>query len=157
MLGLLIGHASSSWYESTVKSRVRGLALGVTFLGLACAAPPKPTPAAQQLFRNARAVVEGRVVDRAGRPAAGLGVTAIPRGRDIEWSPAATTDSDGHFVLTLYAPAEYAFVLSRGGRSVITADPDDPCHVLVTVQPGDHRTGLELRFLEGAWNAAGSR
>jgi hypothetical protein len=122
--------------------------LGVVLLAIACASPPKTTPAARQLFSNARAVLEGRVVDRAGRPVAGLGVTAIPRGRDIEWSPAAKTDSAGRFVLTLFAPAEYAFFLSRGAKTVITPDPDDPLRVIVSLQPGERRSGVELRFLD---------
>jgi hypothetical protein len=141
----------SSWYESTVKSRARALVAVIVSLAFACASPPKATPAAQRLIGNARAVVEGRVVDRAGRPVAGLGVTAIPRGRDIEWSPVATTEPDGRFTLTLFAPAEYAFFLSRGARTVITAEPDDPCRVVVAVQPGERYTGLELRFLEEEW------
>jgi hypothetical protein len=129
------------------------LAIGIAPFAFACASAPKATPEAQRLFGNARAVVEGRVVDRAGMPVAGLGVTAIPRGRDIEWLPEATTDLDGHFTLTLFAPAEYAFFLSRGARTVITAEPDDPCRVVVDVKPGDRRTGLELRFLREEWKA----
>ena len=100
----------------------------------------------RQLFANPRAVVEGRVLDRSGRPVVGVAVTAIPRGRDIEWSPAATTDADGKFTLTLYAPADYAFFISRDGRTVITPDPDDPLRVVVSVQPGQRRTGVELTF-----------
>ena len=84
-------------------------------------------------------------------------MTAIPRGRDIEWSPAATTDSDGRFTLTLFAPAEYAFMLWRDGRTVITGDPDDPCRVVVAVQPGDHAAGLELHFLGDEWKEVGGR
>jgi hypothetical protein len=122
--------------------------LGLVGLTIACASPPKTTPGARELFSNARAVVEGHVVDRAGRPVAGLGVTAIPRGRDIEWSPAATTDSEGRFALTLFAPAEYAFFLSRGGKTVITSEPDDPLRVIVSLTPGERRSGVELRFLD---------
>lgn len=140
-----------------MKSRQRALLFVALPLAVACASPAKTTPAARQLFGNARAIVEGRVVDRAGRPVAGLGVTAIPRGRDIEWSPDATTDSDGRFTLTLFAPAEYAFLLWRDGRAVITGDPDDPCRVFVVVRPGDRRAGLELHFLEEEWKAVGGR
>ena len=120
----------------------------------ACATPPKPTPEALALARNPPASAEGRVVDREGRPVPGIAVTAIPRGRDIVWPAPATTDSDGRFVLTLYAPAEYAFFLSRDGRAVITSEPDDPCRVLVTVRPGEHRGGIVLVFLADAWKAA---
>ena len=119
-------------------------------LGLACASPPPPTSAALLLGGNARARVEGRVVDRGGRPVAGIRVEAIPRGRDIEWSPAATTDFDGRFALTLLAPADYAFLLSRGGRCVITTDPEDPVRVIVSLAPGQKRLELELHFLEEA-------
>jgi len=120
----------------------------------ACASPPRPTPEALELARNPRARAEGRVVDRAGQPVAGIGVTAIPRGRDIVWPASVTTDGDGRFVLTLYAPAEYAFFLSRDGRAVMTSEPDDPCRVLVEVRPGDHRGGIVLVFLADAWKAA---
>jgi hypothetical protein len=128
--------------------------LAAALLGAACASPPKPTPEALALAKNPPASAEGRVVDREGRPVAGIAVTAIPRGRDIVWPAPATTDSDGRFVLTLYAPAEYAFFLSRDGRAVITSEPDDPCRVLVTVRPGEHRGGIVLVFLADAWKAA---
>ena len=119
-------------------------------LALGCASPPPPTGAALLLESNARAQVEGRVVDRGGRPVGGVQVEAIPRGRDIEWSPAATTDADGRFVLTLRAPADYAFLLSRGGRSIITPDPEDPVRVVVSLQPGQRRLDVELHLLEEA-------
>ena len=128
--------------------------LAAALLGAACASPPKPTPEALALAKNPPASAEGRVVDREGRPVAGIAVTAIPRGRDNVWPAPATTDSDGRFVLTLYAPAEYAFFLSRDGRAVITSEPDDPCRVLVTVRPGEHRGGIVLVFLADAWKAA---
>lgn len=137
-----------------MKSRACALAVVIVSFAFACASPPKATPAARRLFSNGRAVVEGRVVDRAGRPVSGIGVAAIPRGRDIEWSPAATTDSDGFFKLTLFAPAEYAFLLSRAGKTVITEEPDDPSRTVVAVGPGDRRTGLQLHFLESQWKAA---
>ncbi|MGH9398869.1 MAG: carboxypeptidase-like regulatory domain-containing protein [Thermoanaerobaculia bacterium] len=125
----------------------RVLLPAVVALGLACASPPPPTSAALRLAGNARARVEGRVVDRGGRPVAGISVLAIPRGPDIEWSPSTTTDSDGRFVLMLLAPADYAFLLSRDGRSVITPDAEDPVRVIVSVRPGERRSELELHFL----------
>jgi Carboxypeptidase regulatory-like domain len=137
-----------------LKSAAPAWVLFAALLSAACASPPKPTPGALELARNPRAAAEGRVVDREGRPVAGIAVTAIPRGRDIVWPAPATTDSDGRFVLTLYAPAQYAFFLSRDGRAVITSEADDPCRVLVTVQPGERRDGIVLVFLADAWTAA---
>ena len=124
---------------------LRRLSLGLGLL-LSCASPPKTTPEARALFANARAVVEGQVLDRSDRPVSGISVTAIPRGRDIEWSPAATTGADGRFTLTLFAPAEYAFFLSQNGRALITPAADDPVRVIVSLQPGERRTGIVLRF-----------
>jgi hypothetical protein len=126
----------------------------VALLPGACASPPKPTEAALELSKNPPATVEGRVVDRAGNPVAGIGVTAIPRGRDILWSRPATSDASGHFVLTLPAPAEYVFYLSHDGRAVITSEPDDPCRVLVRVHSGERRAGVVLVFLADAWARA---
>lgn len=138
-----------------MKCRALALAFGIAPLAFGCASPPRPTPAARQLAGNPRAVVEGRVVNRAGRPVAGLAVTAIPRGRDIVWSPAATTGPDGSFSLTLFAPAGYAFFLTRDGRTVITPDADDPVRVVVVLQPGDRRTDVTLYFLDDEWTGEG--
>jgi len=128
--------------------------LAAALLAAACASPPKPTAEALELARNPRASAQGRVVDRAGNPVAGIAVTAIPRGRDIVWPMPATTDAEGRFLLTLYAPAEYAFFLSLDGRAVMTSEPDDPCRVLVGVRPGEHRDGIVLVFLADAWKTA---
>jgi carboxypeptidase family protein len=138
-----------------VKPQARACAfLAAALLCSACASPPKPTAEALELAKNPRASAEGRVVDREGHPVAGIAVTAIPRGRDIVWPAPATTDADGRFVLMLYAPATYVFFLSRDGRAVITSEPDDPCRVLVTVRPGEHRNGIVLVFLADAWSAS---
>jgi hypothetical protein len=134
-------------------TRVKTLAV-FALLFAACAAPPRPTPEALALAKNPPASAEGRVVDREGRPVAGITVTAIPRGRDIVWPAPATTDADGRFVLTLSAPATYLFFLSRDGRAVITSEPDDPCRVRVDVRPGEHRSGILLVFLADAWRAS---
>lgn len=137
------------------KVAARAAALvAVATICAACASPPKPTQEALELAKNPRAAAEGRVVDREGRPVADIAVTAIPRGRDIVWPASATTGADGRFVLTLYAPATYAFFLSRDGRAVITSEPDDPCRVLVTVRPGEHRGGIVLVFLAEAWSVS---
>jgi len=120
-------------------------------LGLGCASAPRPTAASVALAANARATVEGRVVDRQGQPVPGIAVYALPRGKDIGWSPPAITDPDGRFRLPVYAPASYGFLLRQSGRTVVTADAGDPARVLLTVSPGEKRTGIELLFLEEAW------
>jgi hypothetical protein len=122
-------------------------ALAIVLSALACVSSPRPTAAADALKSNARANVEGRVVDIEGRPVAGLSVEAIPRGKDILWAPPATTDSAGRFALELFAPAEYGFVLHEGDTAVVTDDPRDPSKVHVAVRPGERRSGVQLLFL----------
>ena len=117
----------------------------------ACATPPRPTETSLALAKNTRAEIEGRVVDRRGVPVAGIGVEGLPRGKDIPWSPGATTDRDGRFRLMVFAPAEYAFVLGWNGRSVVTPDPDDPARLRIAVNPGERREGIELVFLREEW------
>ena len=123
------------------------LLVPIVLSAFACVSPPRPTAAARALEANARAIVEGRVVDTEGRPVPGLRVEAIPRGKDIPWAPPATTDSAGRFTLELFAPAEYGFVLTNGNRTTVTDDPRDPSHVHVAVRPGERRKGVELLFL----------
>lgn len=131
----------------------RGIALaaGSILLGFACVSPPRPTQGALQLSANEPAVVEGRVTDRAGQPVAGIQVEGLPRGKDIEWSRPATTDSQGRFRLSLFAPASYGFVLSWKGMKVVTAEADDPARLEILVQPGEHKEGVELHFLRKVW------
>ena len=117
----------------------------------ACATPPRPTEASLRLPKNARALLEGRVVDRGGVPIPGIRVEALPRGRDIPWSEPATTDDGGRFRLTVFAPAEYGFVLTFGGRTIVTPEKDDPARLSVAVLPGDRRTEIELIFLREEW------
>jgi hypothetical protein len=119
----------------------------------ACATPPRPTAASLALAANERAVVEGRVIDRQSRPVAAIEVRALPRGKDIGWSPGALTDPEGRFRLSLLAPAEYGFLLTWNGRTVVTPDRDDPAHLDVAVRPGERRTGVELVFLREEWEA----
>lgn len=114
---------------------------------ISCVSAPPPTAGAVRLTRNPRAWVEGRVLDVEGRPVAGIRVEALPRGADILWSAGCTTDQDGRFRLELFAPADYGFVLSKDGITVVTADPRDPAHEHVAVTPGERRGGVELRFL----------
>ena len=103
------------------------------------------------LEKNARAIVEGRVTDRLGRAVAAIRVQALPRGEGVGWSSPAVTDSDGRFRLSLVAPAEYGFLLSWRGRTVITPDRDDPARLNVAVKPGESRSGIELLFLREEW------
>ncbi len=118
----------------------------------ACATAPRPAPASLALAGNERAVVEGRVTDGQGRAVAGIGVTGLPRGRDAGWSPAAVTDSNGRFRLVLIAPAEYGFLLTWRGRTVITPGEDDPSRLRIPVAPGTRREGIEIHLLRDAWD-----
>jgi hypothetical protein len=116
-------------------------------LGVACVSAPPPTAGMRAVAGNPPARVEGRVVDAQGRPVPNLYVEGIPRGKDIPWSPGATTDSDGRFILFLAAPGSYGFVLTEGDRTVVTDDPHDPSRVVIEVRPGQRRDGIELVFL----------
>jgi hypothetical protein len=120
-------------------------------VGGACATPPRPTAASLALAANERAVVEGRVAERDGLPVAGIQVQALPRGKDVGWSPPAVTDSQGRFRLTVIAPAEYGFLVVWQDRTVITPEKDDPARLRVAVSPGERRAGIELLFLREAW------
>lgn len=92
-------------------------------------------------------------MDRQGLPVSGISVYALPRGKDIGWSPPAVTDSEGRFRLSLFAPAEYGFLLRWKGRTVMTLDRDDPARQVLAVGPGEHRDGIEILFLRDAWSA----
>jgi hypothetical protein len=120
----------------------------------ACASPPRPRDAALRIAKNPPAVVEGRVTDRSGRPAAGIGVRGIPRGQDIPWSAPAITDCDGRFRLSVPAPAAYAFLLYWKDTAVLTPDSDDPSNVAVPVQPGQTVSGVAIVFDDDAWRRA---
>jgi hypothetical protein len=134
-----------------------GVAIFVALSALvACAAPPKPTAAAKRIAQNPPATIEGRVTDPFGKPVAGIGVRGIPRGEDIPWWPAATTDCDGRFRVRVAAPAAYAFLLSWNGVGVMTSSPDDPAMIAVPVQPGGAVGGVQLVFDASAWRTAGA-
>jgi len=119
----------------------------------ACATPPKVTATTRRIEANPRAVVEGRVRDLDGRPAAGIGVRGIPRGAAIPWAPPVPTACDGTFRLSLPAPGSYGFLLMWNGEGVVTSDPRDPALVEVAVAPGQTVTGIELLFLGDEWRA----
>jgi hypothetical protein len=123
----------------------------LAILSFGCAAAPRPTAASVALARNPRATIEGRLLDRNGRPVAGSGVQALPRGRDIGWSPGAVTDPEGRFRLSVFAPAEYGFLLSWHGRTVVTPEAQDPARLSVRVAPGERREGVALVFLQNSW------
>lgn len=123
-------------------------ALIVLPLCASCLTAPRPTAEALRREQNERATVEGTVRDAAGRPAPGILVTGMPREADVRWSSPAETDGNGRFRLSLIAPGEYGFLLSRDGTTVITADPRDPCRLRVALRPGEARSGLELLFLQ---------
>ena len=129
----------------------RSTAFLCALLSFACVTPPRPAPETVALASNARAIVEGRVTDREGHPVAAIGVQGLPRGKDAGWSAAAVTDSEGRFRLSLVAPAEYGFLLSWRGRTVITPEDADPARLRIAVQPGQRREGITLLFLRDAW------
>ena len=125
--------------------------------GVRCASAPRPTPLSRQIRANPPAVAEGRVTDEDGHPVAGIGVRGIPRGKDIPWFPAVTTDADGRFRLPLAAPASYGFLLVWKGEVVITPDARDPARLDVPLRPGEIHPGLDLLFLRTAWQRATAR
>lgn len=126
----------------------------MTLALVACATPPKPTAAAKRIAQNPPATIEGRVTDPDGKPVAGIGVRGIPRGEDIPWWPAATTDCDGRFRLKVAAPAAYAFLLSWKSVAVMTPEADDPSTTAVPVRPGSAVDGVHLVFDAAAWRKA---
>lgn len=126
-------------------------ALLLGLLSLACATPPRASPASLALEGNVRATIEGRVLDRQGRAVAAIRVQALPRGKDVGWSAPAVTDPEGRFRLSVVAPAEYGFLLTWRGRTVVTPDEDDPARLRIAVSPGASRDGIRLLFLREEW------
>jgi hypothetical protein len=144
------GPAIGSPFE-VVNLDLRIPVLLVLAAAVSCATSPEPPPGARVYERNARAIVEGRVLDAASLPVAGIGVRAVPRSAEVPWAPWTETDADGRFHLVVYAPASYAFLLRRGSRSIVTSDPRDPVRLVVEVAPGESRGGVDLVFLEAEW------
>lgn len=106
--------------------------------------PPRPTAETVRRSANPPAVVEGIVRDAAGLPMRGVTVRGLPREKDLAWSPASVTDRDGRFRLVLAAPGEYGFLVSSGGITVVTPREDDPSRTVVSLRPGERRTGIAL-------------
>src|SRR5260370_41407327 len=130
---------------------MRCIFLSAAAFASACVSAPPPTAGMRETAKNPPARVEGSVTDTEGRPVANLFVEGIPRGKEIPWSPGATTDGEGRFTLSLAAPGVYGFVLTKEDRTVVTDDPRDPSRVVVELMPGDRRVGIELVFLREEW------
>ena len=128
--------------------------LAIAFAASGCVTAPRPTAEAVRRSANAKAVVEGRVSDGAGRPVSGVAVWGLPRDKDLGWSSPAVTDAAGRFRLSLVAPGDYGFLLGWRGISVVTASPDDPSRFPLTVRPGDRKSGVTLVFRREAWDRA---
>jgi hypothetical protein len=138
-----------------VRCEKRGLKplgwLAGLLVAAACASKP-PIPGRAQLVRNPRAEVSGVVLDSATQlPVAGIRVWAIPHAKAVPWPSAATTDGNGRFRLTVYAPADYSFMFETGGRTVITSRGKDASLHMIHVTPGDAIEGLRLFFFRDAF------
>jgi hypothetical protein len=159
-MDLVAGHKISpevifARFRRAPRARIAAqLVAPLAFAAWSCAAAPAPTAASVAIRKNPRATIEGRVVDPAGVPVAGISVYGLPHSRDIPWPPPAVTDSGGRFHLVVFAPAEYAFLLRSEGRSVVTPLPEDPARLAIRVEPGQRREGVELVFLREAWKDA---
>jgi hypothetical protein len=111
-----------------------------------------PIPGRAQLIRNPRAEISGVVLDSVTRlPEARLRVWAIPHSKAVPWPDAATTDDEGRFRLTVYAPADYSFMFERGGRTVITSRPGDASLQILHVAPGQRIDNVRLIFFRDAF------
>lgn len=131
--------------------RIRVVFCAIGTAAVACATAPRPTPESLRIGANTPAIVEGHVRDLDGHPVAGITVRGIPRGRDIPWSPAATTQCDGSFRLRLAAPGSYSFLLGWKEIAVMTPAPEDPGRRLVDLTAGEKRAGIDLQFLGPEW------
>ena len=140
---------------ATDRARTGGrLVAALAIVASGCVTPPRPTDEAIRRAANVPAVVAGRVTDPRGRPVSGLAVWGLPRDKDLGWSAPAVTDGDGRFRLSLVAPGSYGFLVSWRGITVVTARADDPARVLVTVRPGDRKSGVTIVFRREDWDRA---
>lgn len=120
----------------------------------ACVTPPRPTDEAVRRSVNPPAFVEGRVSDPEGRPVSGVAVWGLPRDKDLGWSEPSVTDSAGRFRLSLVAPGAYGFLIGWKGITIVTPRADDPSRTLVSVAPGDRKSGVALVFRREEWDRA---
>jgi hypothetical protein len=132
----------------------RGAAAALLLAAGACVSAPRPTDEAIRRSANPPADVEGRVVDPQGRPVSGVAVWGLPRDKDLGWSIPAVTDAAGRFRLTLVTPGSYGFLLSWKGITIVTPRADDPSRTLVSVGPGDRKSGVALVFRRENWDRA---
>jgi len=132
----------------------RGAAAALVLAAGACVSAPRPTDEAIRRSANPPADVEGRVVDPEGRPVSGVAVWGLPRDKDLGWSKPAVTDAAGRFRLTLVAPGSYGFLLSWKGITIVTPRADDPSRALVSIGPGDRKSGVVLVFRREDWDRA---
>ena len=70
----------------------------------------------------------------------------LPRNENLLWSDAAVTDREGRFRLSVAAPGDYGFLVTSGPITVVTPRPDDPSRTVVSLRPGERRTGVVLVF-----------
>ena len=70
----------------------------------------------------------------------------LPRNENLLWSDAAVTDREGRFRLAVAAPGEYGFLVTSGAITVVTPRPDDPSRTVISLRPGERRTGIDLVF-----------
>jgi hypothetical protein len=120
----------------------------------ACVTAPRPTDEAVRRSANPPAVVEGRVSDPEGRPVSGVAVWGLPRDKDLGWSDPSVTDGAGRFRLSLVTPGAYGFLTAWKGITIVTPRADDPSRTLVSVRPGDRKSGVALVFRREEWNRA---
>ncbi len=132
------------------------IAAVVALLPLATGCASRPRPTAESLSRSANppAVVEGRVRDPEGRPVEGIAVQGLPREKHLAWTAPSVTDAEGRFRVSLVAPGEYGFLLTWRGIALVTPLADDPSRVVVSLAPGERRTGIELVFHREEWERA---
>jgi hypothetical protein len=133
---------------------IPGAAAAFVLAAGACVSPPRPTDEAIRRSANPPADVQGRVVDREGRPVSGVAVWGLPRDKDLGWSNPAVTDAAGRFRLTLVAPGSYGFLLSWKGITIVTPRADDPSRTLISVGPGDRKSGVAFVFRQEDWDRA---
>jgi hypothetical protein len=141
----------------TAGGRARRRCVGTAALLVAagaCVSAPRPTDEAVRRSANPPAVVEGQVSDPEGHPVSGVVVWGLPRDKDLGWSDPSVTDDDGRFRLSLVTPGTYGFLIAWKGITVVTPRADDPSRAVVSVGPGDRKSGVALVFRREDWDRA---